>query len=61
MNKATIDTDRSPLWLEIVVLIAATLAATVTEYVALALGCSGLTAPRSATPPPAPTLTAFVP
>ena len=35
MNKATIDTDRSPLWLELVVLIAATLAATVTKYVAL--------------------------
>jgi hypothetical protein len=35
MNKATIDTDRSPLWLELVVLIATTLAATVNKYFAL--------------------------
>ena len=35
MNNAMIDTDRSQLWVELVVLIAATLAATVTAYVAL--------------------------
>ena len=43
MNEATIDTDRSPLWLELVVLIASILAAIVAKYLALPPGCSGLT------------------